>query len=133
MAVTKITARQTPLVAVAPFTIANIGAGNEITVALPPGASLTGGTIVVTTAFNAATNNTLTVTDGVAISNTLDNLEAIGIIVMTLPSGVAPRYYPNGGTITLSIATVGAAATAGAGFVTLTYIDVDRQDERYGV
>lgn len=128
MAVTNISARQRVIAAVAQLSIANIGAGNEVTVALPPGAQLTGVVANTTTAFNAATTNTLTVSDG---TNTLVNavdVKTAGIETAAL-TGVC--YYPNGATVTISMEQTGAAATAGAANVVVTYVDVGRQDETY--
>lgn len=131
MAVTKIYARQHVLAAVAPFTIANVGAGNEITIALPPGAQVVGVLICTTTAFNGGTTDTMTVTDGTNVfANTSDNVGTTGI---ETAAPVGTCYYPNGGTVTISIATVGAAATTGAGNVVIQYVDLDRQDEHYKV
>lgn len=125
MAVTKHTARQHVLAAVIPITSANSGAGNEVTVALPPGAHITQLLLVTHTVFNSAT--TATISDG---TNTLVSAEDMTTLGSEAVDLSVTMRYPNGGTLTISLS---GTATAGAATVILTYVDVDRQDEHYKV
>lgn len=122
---TKNIERQWALKGLAPLTPANIGAGNEVTFRVPPGALLLGVQVFVETAFNSATTTTLTVGDGTTTFVSAVDAQAAGNKAAT---GV-PKYYPTGGTITVSMAETGAAATAGLAFVVPDYVIVDRANE----
>lgn len=128
MAVTKLNERQYALNAVADLGIAAIGAGNEYTVALPPNAFLTGLVAQTVTAFNAATTNTLTVSDGTTTFISAVDVKTTGAETV---SNLA-AFYPSGGTLTISMAQTGAAATAGRTIVVATYLILNRVNEVQG-
>ena len=105
--------------------IANLGAGNGVTITLPPKTYLKtiNGTIV--TAFNSTTTGTATISDGTTTFVNAGSILATGQLTVTN----APKYYPNGGTITVSAAQTGTAATVGTLIVTLSYTIVGRATE----
>ena len=128
MPVITLNERQYPLSAVADLGIAQIGAGNEVLINLPPNALLTGLAVQTVTAFNAATTNTLTITDGTTtFVNGVDVKTAGAETVANLAA-----FYPSGGTLTISMAQTGAAATAGRAFVVATYQVLGRVNEVQG-
>lgn len=98
--------------------VANIGAGNEVDVAIPRGALVDEIAVVGDEAFNGTTN-TLTVTDGTTVfANAVD-------VATTGSKTVAntPKFYPDGGTITASMAQTGAA-TEGRAVVKVGYLQL---------
>lgn len=122
---TKNIERQWALKGLAPLTPANIGAGNEVTFRVPPGALLLGINAFVATAFNSGTTATLTVGDGTTtFANAVDATAVGGKTVANVP-----KYYPTGGTLTVSMAQTGADATAGLAFVVPDYVIQNRANE----
>ena len=73
MSITKDIGRQYPLVARVDFTYASFGASGvaEEAIDLPVGAVVTGGALVITTAFNSATTDAIEVGDGDAVARFL--------------------------------------------------------------
>lgn len=128
MPVITLNERQYPLNAVADLGIAQIGAGNEVRINLPPNAILTGLAVQTATAFNSATTTTLTVGDG---TTTFANAVDIKTTGAETVANLA-KHYPSGGTLTISLAETGAAATAGRAFVVATYQVLDRVNEVQG-
>ncbi len=120
--------RQYPRAAAFPLDIENIGAGNEVTVKLPQGAYLTDVDLNTITAFDSATTTTGTVTDGTTVFVNGVDLKTTG----NETAANLPKYYPNGGTLTFSIAETGATATEGAAIGTVEYLIVGGGDEIYG-
>ena len=119
--------RQYELSAHVPFTYDDFESGvAQEAVKLPAGAIVTGGELVITTAFNAATSDTLTVGDG----NTAD-LYATGVegqaaarTALTL-TGYA---YTEGDTVDVTLTSVGTP-TQGAGYLVVKYIKPGRGQE----
>lgn len=123
---TKYTDRQYPLVACLEVGIAQIGAANIRTIALPPKALLLDVMLVTDTAFNSATTTTGTIGDGTTTFAAGVDLKTTGVETVT---GV-PKYYPNGGTLTVTLAETGAAATAGLAVVMARYVVAGRGIEQ---
>lgn len=122
---TSVIERQWPLDAVVDFKLANVGTGNGLTVNLPPKTLLKSIAYLVTTAFNAGTTAVGTVSDGTTtFVNGVDNTSVGSKTVANVP-----KYYPNGGTLTLSGAQTGTAATTGEAIVTIGYSIVGRATE----
>lgn len=122
---TKLIDRQWPLSAMAALTYANIGAANGVTIVVPPGAILLRLLVLTTTAFNSATTTTLTATDGTTVFASAVDVKSTGSETVSN----APKYYPTGGTIAVTLAETGAAATAGAVFVIPEYVVTGRGNE----
>lgn len=121
MPLTKVAGRQCVLSAAIPFTYADLTSG-EITEAidLPGGAYIVSGEVVVTTAFNSATSDAIEV--GLLSGATNDLLSSTSIAA----TGITP-IVPFAGslattdTVTVEWTGVGAAPTAGAGFLRVDY------------
>lgn len=115
---TKIIDRTYPMGQAKAVGIANIGAGNGLDFAIPMGALLVRVIVLTTTAFNSGTTTTLTVTDGTTVF-------ANGVDIKTTGSETVantPKYYPSGGTVSVTLAETGTAATAGEAFVYIEYV-----------
>lgn len=128
MPVITVNERQYPLNAVADLGVAQIGAGNEVRINLPPNALLTGLAVQTVTAFNAATTNTLTVADGTTTFVNAVDVKTVG--AETVANLAA--FYPSGGTLTISMAQTGTAATAGRAIAVATYQILGRVNEVQG-
>ena len=122
---TKINERQYALAGYGMFKPANIGAGNGLTFALPPGAILLRLNATTLTAFNGTTP-TMTASDGTTTFVNAVDLTSAGTETAT----VVPKSYPTGGTITVSGG--GTAGTAGLAAVVLEYIVENRANESQG-
>lgn len=122
---TKINERQYALAGYGMFKPANIGAGNGLTFALPPGAILLRLTATTLTAFNGTTP-TMTASDGTTTFVNAADLTSAGTETAT----VVPKSYPTGGTITVSGG--GTAGAAGLAAVVLEYIVENRANESQG-
>lgn len=125
MASTNKPSRQYSLHAVADMGITNIGAGKEQHFKLPPKAMLLNVFADTTTAFNSATTTTLSVGDGTTTFVAAVDAKTAG---RETASNVG-KFYPSGGTVTVSMAETGAAATAGRAIVAVEYIVLDRENE----
>lgn len=102
--------------------IANIGAGNEVTFGIRPGTHLLRVMVHTVTAFDGTTN-TATVGDGTTVfANAVDVKTAGSETVAN-----APKYYPSGDTLTVSLAQTGTA-TVGEVVVVYEYILRDNGD-----
>lgn len=112
--------RQTLLVAEQEFTYADVVNGLlELEVALPAGAIILGGGVLVQTAFNPGTSAVLDVGDSADADRYVAdaNLAAAGYVPFT---GVG--YFNQAGrNATLTATVVGAAATAGKGRIIVSY------------
>jgi hypothetical protein len=127
MPVTKVNSRQTSLHAIADLSIANIGAGNEITFNLPPRSMLLNVFVDTVTAFNGTTN-TVTVGDGTTTFASAVDVKTTGRETVANVG----KYYPAAATITCSAAQTGAA-TVGQTVVVAEYVVMDRETElHYG-
>lgn len=113
---TNVTGRQWKNSALVQIGIANIGAGNGFTIPVMPNEVIESLNIDITTAFNSGTTCTLTVSDG---TNTYANgvdITSVGRKTVALMG----TLFPSGGTLTVTLAQTGTAATAGAGMVEAT-------------
>ena len=124
MANKKIIDRQWPLSALAVIKPANVGAGLGFDVVVPPGALVTTVRVQTVTAFNGTTP-TATVTDGTTVFANAVDISTIGAETVAN----APKYYPNGGTISINAANAGGTTNAGLAFASIDYIVVDRGNE----
>lgn len=124
---TNLSNRQFPAAAVAAVGIANIGAGNEVTFAILPGELVLEIDAVMGTAFNGTTN-TLSVSDGTV--DFLDGVDAKAAAGVKYSATVG-KLYPEGGTLTVSLAQTGEA-TAGEAVVVAKIVAPGRQHENAG-
>lgn len=116
---TKIVERQHAFTASTPLMgIANIGASAGFEFAVRPGTLVTSVFVQTVTAFNSATTTTATVTDGTTVFANAVDIKTTGAETVAN----APKYYPTGGTISVTLAETGAAATAGQAIAGFTYI-----------
>lgn len=121
----KIIDRQWPLYAVADLTIANMGAGNEVTASVPPNAVVVGVGLLTVTAFDSATTATGSIGDGTTTFVNAQDVKTTGLET----AAVTAKYYPTGGTITFSLAETGATATVGHAIGYVSYVVVGRGNE----
>lgn len=122
---TKVQGRQHPLSACVNAGIAQIGTGNEVVFKVPPGAYVDNVDFQVITAFDGTGAVTGNLTDGTTVFIAAQTLKAIGAVT----AAVLKKYYPNGGTLTLSIADANSNSANGqlVGFV--NYKSIYRADE----
>ena len=113
---TTVVERQYPLIATAIVTKANIGAGNEVLLKIPAGAYVMGVQAFTTVAFDGTTN-TITLGDGATTFVSAQDVKTLGLET----AAVANKYYPTGGTITVSLAQTGTA-TVGQAIALVEYI-----------
>lgn len=102
--------------------IANIGAGNEVTFGIRPGTHLLRVLVHTVTAFDGTTN-TATVGDGTTVFANAVDVKTTGSETVAN----APKYYPSGGTLTVSLAQTGTA-TVGEVVVVYEYLLRDNGD-----
>ncbi len=102
--------------------IANIGAGNEVTFGIRPGTHLLRVMVHTVTAFDGTTN-TATVGDGTTVFANAVDVKTTGSETVAN----APKYYPSGGTLTVSLAQTGTA-TVGEVVVVYEYLLRDNGD-----
>jgi hypothetical protein len=112
---------------VASVALASIGAGNEIITKLPPGAWVTNVVSNVTTAFDGSGTVTATLTDGTTVFINAITAKATG----ALATAVTNKYFPNGGTLTFSIADQNSNSTVGQVLIDVQYKVVGRANEAY--
>lgn len=110
---TSVYARQSPKVCQAVLGVSNIGASNGVSFAVPPGAHVYGIAAYVGTQFNGTTD-TLTVGDGTTTFISAEDIKTAGVVTVD----VAQKYYPDGGTISATLAETG---TTSAGAVSLVF------------
>ena len=120
---TKVDARQKVLAAFVELLIGNIGAGNGYDIKLPAGALLLDVGVLTDTAFDGTTN-TATIADGTTTFDNAQDEKTAGEETVA----VDKKYYPNGGTISVTMAQTGTA-TVGRAFAWVTYIVKGRWDE----
>lgn len=125
MANTKISDRQYPLVALANLTKANIGAANTVTFAIPVGALVLDVGLFTVTAFDSATTTTGTIGDGTTTFAAAVDLKTVGAETVAN----APKFYPTGGTMTVTLAETGATATVGQALAYFRYVILNRGNE----
>ena len=119
---TKIIDRQWPLAAMAEVGAANVGAGNGVNIVVPPGAALLRVMVLTTTLFDGTTP-TLTAGDGTTTFANAVDITSVGSETVAN----APKYYPTGGTIAVTLA--GTAVTSGKAFVIAEYLIAGRGNE----
>lgn len=117
--------RQYPLSAIADLGIANLGAGNEVTIPVPPNALVLEVVVLGTTAFDSGTTATVTATDGTTVYANAVDVKSTG--AKTVAN--VPKFYPTGGTITCSAAQTGTAGTVGRALVMVRYVTLNRANE----
>lgn len=125
MALTKITARQSPVTALVAIGPANMGTDNGVTLRLPQGAYVTDVKAVGTVAFDSGTTATMTVGDGTTTFVNAQSIAAAGAVTVA----VGQKFYPTGGTITVSAAQTGDDATVGQALVAVQYVELGRWSE----
>lgn len=129
MAILKDSGRQYPLVAKVDFTQPDLPTGTAVlAVDLPGGARVIGGQIAVTTAFDSATSDTLTVGDGTTADRYAAgvNGQVAGVTALT------PDELANGATsagVYITNTAAGAEGTAGVGFLEVHYVIEGRANE----
>ena len=116
MATTRIIDRQLKKTASAFLGIAHIGAGNTVTFAVRPGTLVLSVFAQTITAFDGTTN-TATIGDGTTTFVNAVDIKSTGAET----AANVPKYYPTGGTITVTLAQTGAA-TVGELMVGFEYI-----------
>jgi len=118
---TKLSGRQEAKYAMAELTIANIGTGNGYTIHIPRGAIVVDVGLYTDTAFNSATTTTGTIADDSSTTYVnAQDVKSTGIETVAVTS----KFYPTGGTITVSLAETGATATAGHAVAYVGYIQL---------
>lgn len=121
MAINKNSGRQELIVATVDFGFADLVSGVDLSALdLPRNAVVTGGDVVVTTAFNSATSDVLDVGDATVQNRYLNdaNLAAVGRTALIATGFVTTATQP---AITVRWVGVGAAPTAGACRLTVHY------------
>lgn len=116
--------RQHSYIAVVDLSIANIGTGNGVNVALPNGAIVVRIVAQTITAFNSETTTTLSVDDGTTVFVNAVDAQSTGSETVAN----TPKFYASGGTMAITMAETGAAATAGRALVTVEYVQVGHSD-----
>lgn len=104
--------------------VANIGAGNGVSVAVPIGALVLSVGFQASVAFNGTTA-TVSAGDGTTTFISAENIKVTTAVAVD----VASKYFPNGGTITFTAASGSSDTTAGSGYGWVTYIGEHRQNE----
>lgn len=122
---TKITAGYKKLkCAMATLGIDNIGDGNGVSFDIPIGGTVEQIIVNTTTAFDSGTSDKITITDGATVYASAASVHAKGVVTVSNLG----KFYPNGGAITMSIESEGAAAAAGVADVVVVWDTVNRPD-----
>jgi hypothetical protein len=131
MATTSTLTAQNPSGVLVDLGIAHIGASNTHTVKLPAGAYLKEVKAQVVTAFNSGTTATLTVSDGTTTFVSAENLLVADEVAVddVANLGAGRKFYASGGTLTITLAETGTAATAGRALVYVEYVVLNRAHE----
>jgi len=108
-------------VEVAAADLAGLSGQAQIAIKLPPGSIVTGGALVVTTAFNSATSDALVVGDASVANRYLasTSIAAAGRTALTAPGFVTAGGQP---AINVTWTGVGAAPSAGSFRLEVHYI-----------
>ena len=128
MAITKDFNRQCVMSALLTINFGDLAglSGTDVgAVSLPPNAIVTGGAVVVKTAFNSATSDVIDVGDSVSQNRYLNdgNIHATGVVAL-VPTG----YVHAGGDLTVRWVGVGAVPTTGQLQLRVDYIQVGRSE-----
>ncbi len=127
MAITLGADRQSPLFASVDFTLADLVSGSfEAAVSLPEQAEVTGGSVVITTAFDSVTTDALDVGDSAVGGRYLS--VAAGLTALPLGrTALVPTGYRTVGKEPVGVTWTGAGGTtAGAGRLEVEYTIVGR-------
>lgn len=123
MAITKKAGRQEVISAAVAFAVADMGAmnGNDVAaIELPEGAVLLSGVVIIDTAFDGTTSDTLTVGDVADPDRYVAGVDAQAEALTALvPTGLELTTPTD---ITIAITNVGGVATAGAGRLIVEYV-----------
>ncbi len=130
MAISKVVDRQWPLYASVDFTLADLVSGTfESAITLPENAEITGGALVVTTAFDSVTTDALDVGD----SGSGGRYLAVAAAVGSLPVGriaLVPAGYRTIGEQPVGVTWTGVGGTTtGAGRLEVEYVVKGRGNE----
>lgn len=118
--------RQDVLVACIPFSYDELTDATAVpAAALPAGAIVLGGQLVISTAFNSGTSDTIAVGDGTITYLAATSVAATGATALTGISGV----YSASDTVDLTWDGTGTAPTAGSGYLVVEYVKTDRACE----
>lgn len=129
MTITKNSDRQWPMVATVAFDYTMFTSGTaEAAVDVPAGAKVTGGRLIVDTAFDSGTSDVMEVGDGGDVDRYVASVDvqATGLIGTWLTTGY---QYTADDTVDIELTSVGTAATAGAGRLEVEYILDERSNE----
>lgn len=128
MAISKDVGRQYPLVAIVPFVYTDFTSGVGVAaVDLPAGARVTGGALVITTAFDSATSDVIEVGDsGSALRYLSQDVKTAAGSFAIVPTELVTTAA---GEILLEWTGVSTAPSQGAGRLELEYILTDRANE----
>lgn len=115
---TNVYQRQHPEYAICDLGIANIGTGNGYTINVPAGAFVTQVALNTVTAFDSGTTATGSIGDGTTTYVNAQDVKSTGIETVA----VVNKFYPDGGTITVSLAETGTTATVGRAVAVVGYV-----------
>lgn len=132
MAITKDFNRQCVMSALLTINFGDLAGTSGTDVAaieLPPNAIVTGGAVVVKTAFNSATSDVIDIGDAGSQNRYLNdgNIHATGVVAL-VPTG----YLHTGGDLTVRWVGVGAVPTAGQVQIRVDYVQVGRAEYTQG-
>lgn len=129
MAITKDAGRQYPMTAYVDFTFADLTSGSGIAaIDIPPGATVTGGGLLISTAFDSGTSDTMSIGDS-GVTTRYENAQDVKSAAGFWPLTLTGYKYTVPDTIDLLWTAVGTAATAGAGRLIVEYIMDNRANE----
>lgn len=128
MAITKNDNRQAPTDAFADFTFADFTSGvAELAIAMPSGAVVIGGALIIDTVFNSQTSDTLTVGDAGVVDRYKAGINGTALALTALiPTGY--ELVSATGGIKIRWTGVGNAPTTGAGRLIVEYVYIERGD-----
>lgn len=123
--------RQSRLVAMVEFGIADVVAGaDEVAMDLPPNAIVVGGDVTTITAWDSTSTDVIDVGDAASQNRYLNdgNFRAAGARVALVPNG----YVHPGGPITVRWASGGGSPTTGKSRLTVEYVIKGRSESTHG-
>jgi len=128
MSITKSEARQWPLSDVIRFALADLTSGAAVDLAaLLPNETVVGGSIVIETAFDSGTSDTIKVGDEDDDDRYITGLD--GQAAARTAFTLTGHKYGGSNTLTFTWTGAGTAATAGEGYVEFTVLREGRQSE----
>lgn len=129
MAISQISGRQYPLIAKIPFSFDDFESSGvaERALGLPGNATVIGGELVIETAFNSGTSDALDVGDGDDVDRYAAGVDAQTVARTALT--LTGYKYTTPDSIDIIWTGVGAAPTAGAGYLLVEYVLDDRAHE----